>query len=98
MGCVYTAQGFEYDYAGVIMGADLVWRHDHWESNPAASRDRDVNGADDFDVLGRNTYKVLLTHGLLGCIIYSVDQEAQDMLAQLDVPRLPAVGRSRPAG
>lgn len=23
VGCVYTAQGFEYDYAGVTMGADL---------------------------------------------------------------------------
>ncbi len=26
VGCVYTAQGFEYDYAGVILGPDLVWR------------------------------------------------------------------------
>ena len=31
VGCIYTAQGFEYDYGGVIMGADLVWREDHWE-------------------------------------------------------------------
>jgi uncharacterized protein len=26
VGCVYTAQGFEYDYAGVIIGPDLVSR------------------------------------------------------------------------
>ena len=26
VGCVYTAQGFEYDYAGVIFGRDLVYR------------------------------------------------------------------------
>jgi hypothetical protein len=26
VGCIYTAQGFEYDYAGVILGPDLVWR------------------------------------------------------------------------
>ena len=90
VGCVYTAQGFEYDYGGVIMGADLVWRHDHWEANPAASRDRDVNTAYDFDDLVRNTYKVLLTRGLLGCVIYSVDHETQDMLAQLGVPSLMA--------
>ena len=26
VGCIYTAQGFEYDWSGVIFGADLVWR------------------------------------------------------------------------
>jgi len=26
VGCVYTAQGFEYDWSGVILGPDLVWR------------------------------------------------------------------------
>ena len=30
VGCVYTAQGFEYDYSGVILGPDLVWRDDRW--------------------------------------------------------------------
>jgi hypothetical protein len=26
VGCVYTAQGFEFDYVGVIVGPDLVYR------------------------------------------------------------------------
>ena len=30
VGCVYTAQGFEYDYAGVILGPDFVWREGRW--------------------------------------------------------------------
>ena len=81
VGFIYTAQGFEYDYGGVIMGADLVWREDHWEPSPAASRDPDLRKADNFDELVRNTYKVLLTRGLLGCVIHSVDQETQHMLA-----------------
>ena len=34
VGCVYTAQGFEYDYGGVIIGPDLVWRSDHWVVRP----------------------------------------------------------------
>jgi hypothetical protein len=34
VGCIYTAQGFEYDYGGVIIGADLVWRGSHWEPHP----------------------------------------------------------------
>jgi hypothetical protein len=28
VGCIYTAQGFEYDFAGVILGADLVENFD----------------------------------------------------------------------
>jgi hypothetical protein len=85
VGCVYTAQGFEYDYGGVIIGPDLVWRGDHWESSAAACRDRDLVHAENFDELIRNIYKVLLTRGLLGCTIYSVDDETQQMLAGLGI-------------
>lgn len=30
IGCIYTAQGLEWDWCGVIMGDDMVWRTDHW--------------------------------------------------------------------
>ncbi|WP_369201497.1 DNA/RNA helicase domain-containing protein [Streptomyces sp. PU-14G] len=30
IGCVYTAQGLEWDWCGVIMGDDMVWRDDRW--------------------------------------------------------------------
>ncbi|MEU7168278.1 DNA/RNA helicase domain-containing protein [Streptomyces morookaense] len=30
IGCVYTAQGLEWDWCGVIMGDDMVWRGDRW--------------------------------------------------------------------
>ena len=86
LGCIYTAQGFEYDYGGVIMGADLVWRQDHWESNVAACADRELRRAENFDELVRNVYKVLLTRGLLGCILYSVDSETNAFLRDLGVP------------
>jgi hypothetical protein len=93
VGCIYTAQGFEYDYGGVIIGDDLVWRDDHWEPSPAASHDPDLRHADNFDELVRNTYKVLLTRGLLGCIIYSADEETRRMLAGLAIPALQAAGQ-----
>ena len=86
VGCVYTAQGFEYEYGGVIIGGDLVWRDDHWETRPAASRDRDIKRARNSDELIRNVYKVLLTRGLHGCIVYSVDPETRHMLAGLGIP------------
>jgi DUF2075 family protein len=30
IGCVYTAQGLEWDWCGVIMGGDMVWRDGGW--------------------------------------------------------------------
>lgn len=86
VGCVYTALGFEYDYAGVIIGPDLVWRRDGWVCNPAASFDRPVREADDPETLIRGVYWVLLTRGLRGCVIYSVDPETQQMLASAGLP------------
>jgi hypothetical protein len=85
VGCVYTAQGFEYDYAGVIVGPDLVWRDDRWVSVRAANRDPDFKNRTrvedaDFDRLVRNVYKVLLTRGMRGVTIHSTDRQTQDFL------------------
>ncbi len=85
VGCIYTAQGFEYDYSGVILGPDLVWRSGRWVARPEYSRDRQVNRADpeSFDRAIRNTYKVLLTRGMRGALIYSTDPETQARIQQL---------------
>jgi len=82
VGCIYTAQGFEYDYSGVIIGPDLVWRDGHWVARPEHSKDSQVRmaGPAEFDRAVRNTYKVLLTRGMRGTIVYSVDAETQEML------------------
>ena len=85
VGCVYTAQGFEYDYAGVIIGPDLVWRGDRWVARPEHSHDSQVKraSATEFDRAVRNTYKVLLTRGMRGALIYSTDAETQAKLREL---------------
>jgi hypothetical protein len=88
IGCVYTAQGLEYDYAGVILGPDLVWRAGAWAANPKASHDSKVKGATNFDQLVRNTYKVLATRGMRGAVLYSVDPETRSMLASLGIQKL----------
>ncbi|MFF3540679.1 DNA/RNA helicase domain-containing protein [Streptomyces platensis] len=82
IGCIYTAQGFEYDWNGVIMGPDLVWRGQRWQAIKSASCDPVMAGAsgEDFDRLIRNTYKVLLTRGMAGTIVYSTDPETRDKL------------------
>lgn len=82
VGCVYTAQGFEYDWAGVILGPDFVRRDGRWVALREHSRDSQVKRADDQDFpdLIRNTYKVLLTRGMRGVRVYSTDPETQRFL------------------
>lgn len=88
VGCVYTAQGFEYDHAGVIIGPDLVWRDDRWVAVREANRDPDFKSrtavdAADFDRLVRNVYKVLLTRGMQSVTIHSTDPETRGYLRSL---------------
>lgn len=85
VGCVYTAQGFEYDWSGLLIGPDLVWRHDRWVTRREFSKDPVLRRAPDaeFDRLTRNVYKVLLTRGMQGQIIGSTDPETQRFLADL---------------
>ena len=80
IGCVYTAQGFEYDWNAVIFGPDLVWRAGAWVGDRSGSRDPAMRGItpEHFETLVKNTYKVLLTRGLVGTILYSVDGETQE--------------------
>ncbi|WP_275557530.1 DUF2075 domain-containing protein [Streptomyces sp. 5-6(2022)] len=86
VGCVYTAQGFEYDWSGVILGPDLVWRGDQWVVDRTASKDpafKKSTPDDDVALLIRNTYKVLLTRGMVGTVIYSTDAETRAKLREL---------------
>jgi hypothetical protein len=90
VGCVYTAQGFEYDWSGVIMGPDLVWRGGRFVADVRASRDPAFKGkeAASFDGFVRNVYKVLLTRGMVGTVVYSTDAQTREMLASLVGERL----------
>lgn len=88
VGCVYTAQGFEYDWSGVILGPDLVWRDGGFVSRREHNKDPDFRnrtkvGDAEFDRLVRNIYKVLLTRGMVGTVIYSTDAETREALRAL---------------
>jgi hypothetical protein len=87
VGCVYTAQGFEYDWSGVIIGPDLVARGGRLVTVREANADPDVNRRSvpdlKFDRLVRNVYKVLLTRGMIGTVIYATDPRTRDFLADL---------------
>jgi hypothetical protein len=91
VGCVYTAQGFEYDWNGVIIGPDLVWRADRWMIRREANKDPDFRSRTrvsdlEFERLVRNVDKVLLTRGMIGTVVYSPDPETNAMLQSLIQP------------
>jgi len=79
VGTVYTAQGFEFDYIGVIFGNDLVWRKDQgWVSVPANSFDKQVTArnpklADHF----KHVYRVLMSRAHKGVYLYFMDKETE---------------------
>lgn len=83
IGCVYTAQGFEFDYVGVIVGPDLTYNLDtqQWEGNWKDSFDTVVKRAkDDFTTLVKNTYRVLLSRGLKGCYVHFMDRATEQFV------------------
>ncbi|MBC8092526.1 MAG: DUF2075 domain-containing protein [Pseudonocardia sp.] len=85
VGCIYTAQGFEYDWSGVIFGDDLVRRDGRWVARRDESYDGQVKKASEleFPALVRNTYKVLLTRGMRATALYSTDSETQAFLERM---------------
>ncbi|MFI6306759.1 DNA/RNA helicase domain-containing protein [Amycolatopsis thailandensis] len=89
VGCIYTAQGLEYDYGAVILGPDLVRRGNSWVATPETNEDpgipRDID-PDHYLRLAANTYWVLATRASLGCRLYSADPETQEFLTSLVTP------------
>ena len=80
IGCVYTAQGFEFDYIGVIFGDDLTYDFDRqaWHGNPQKSSDSVVKRSKEkFTELVKNTYRVLLSRGMKGCYVYFMDKDTE---------------------
>ncbi|MFE4972891.1 DNA/RNA helicase domain-containing protein [Kitasatospora sp. NPDC056651] len=85
VGCIYTAQGLEYSYSGVIIGPDLVRRDGAWQPRPHHSHDRVMRNVhpDDYLPLTLNIYHVLLTRGIHATRLYSTDPETHAFLSTL---------------
>lgn len=90
VGCIYTAQGFEFDYAGVIVGGDLKYDKSQGKivTDKNACKDpvlrRNVREANmTFDDYVRNIYRVLMTRGMKGCYLYIVDKPLREYIKGL---------------
>jgi DUF2075 family protein len=81
VGTVYTAQGFEFDYIGIIFGPDLVYRKNEggWLARPEKSFDRMVttNNPNLIKHL-KSVYRVLLSRAHRGVYVYFMDKETEE--------------------
>ena len=99
VGCVYTAQGFEFDYVGVIFGPDLVYRtmDGGWVGQRDQSSDRVVRSGvteAEFTDFVKSTYRVLLTRGLRGCYVYFTDALTRDYFLSRTEKRVAGLRRA----
>ncbi len=78
IGCIYSAQGFEFERVGVIWGPDLVRRGDAWVAQRGESHDRMVRASPAMAQLVRNAYRVLLTRGIAETRLLCLDAETRD--------------------
>ena len=85
IGCVYTCQGYDLNYAGVILGPDIIYNKETKQIdiniNKCTDQKAKVNG--DLEATKKNIihqYLVLLTRGIYGTYIYAVDKNLRDYL------------------
>ncbi|WP_165165089.1 DNA/RNA helicase domain-containing protein [Corynebacterium qintianiae] len=92
VGSIFTIQGFDLNYAGVILGPSVIYREGRiqfessasWNKNVTSKRTVEVDGEkrklDVSEDLLRNQLNVLLTRGVRGMGIYAVDDELREAL------------------
>ena len=90
VGCIYTSQGYEFDYAGVIIGPDLKYDpvEDKIITDKSACKDPVLKRTQKeatmtFDDYVRNIYRVLMSRGMKGCYLYVCDKELRKYLKEL---------------
>ena len=90
IGCVYTAQGYDLNYAGVILGPDIYYdvktKRIEIDVGKHSSRDMIYTKGEDISVAKQhiiNQYLILLTRGVFGTYIYAVDDNLRDYLKRV---------------
>ncbi len=89
MGSTFTIQGFDLNYAAVIIGPSVKYRNGKIIFDKSASKNKkaiqkragkDGEKLDVSDFLLKNELNVLLTRGVNGLYIYAVDDELREEL------------------
>ena len=88
VGCIHSTQGLEFEYVGIIIGLDLIYRDGNVvtdykqrdRSDKSIPRGKTQESLALADKIIRNTYKTLLSRGQKGCYIYCQDKALSDYL------------------
>lgn len=87
IGCIYTTQGHDLNFAGVIFGKDIsydtkekriVYNIEEFIDTNAKSKDRNKT---EKNII--NAYIILLTRGVYGTYIYAVDKNLREYIKSL---------------
>lgn len=91
VGSIFTVQGFEFPYVGVLMGPDLVARDGRLvvdsQATAYGSLGSLIKKDPEFEERIRNQYLVLMTRGMKGVVLHSTDSETQEFLKSVVNPR-----------
>ena len=94
VGCIHTSQGMEFEYIGLIVGKDLIYKNGKVETDYTKhpekagefkrAHQRKILDEDKLiiDKLIRNTYKVLFTRGQKGLYLYVMDDELKEYIKE----------------
>jgi DUF2075 family protein len=94
VGGIHTVQGYDLNYAGVIIGADLRFDPENQKIIFDRNSYFDTKGKENNDVLGLkysdedilqfvvNIYRVLMTRGIRGTYVYVVDPALREYLGR----------------
>lgn len=108
VGSIHTVQGYDLNYAGVIIGGDLRYTpdrgmhtHKDWIADKKGKEDNPKLGkkytSADLLPLIQNIYRVLMTRGMLGTYVYAVDPGGQGFTPQGVTPKCEEFPNARSA-
>lgn len=89
VGCIHTVQGYDLNYAGIIIGPELSYDEENNTLVVNEDKYKDANGKrsishpDELKYYIINIYKTLLTRGIKGTYVYVVDEKLRNKLQEL---------------
>lgn len=86
VGCIHTVQGYDLNYAGVIIGPELKYRNGNIVFDTEQYKDRygkhTSKSSQEMLHYILNIYKTLMTRGIKGTYLYACDEALFNYLAQ----------------
>ncbi|MEI6352625.1 MAG: DNA/RNA helicase domain-containing protein [Candidatus Nomurabacteria bacterium] len=88
IGCIHTVQGYDLNYAGVIIGPELSYDFENKKLIVKKELYKDINGKRSLDSYGEllnyvlNIYKVLLTRAIKGTYVYICDENLRKYITE----------------